>query len=144
MIHRWMKTGAALWVGCGLATAGLPPASAKPTNARSVQNPAPAAALVAKPLPARPSGLPAGMAEKDREIERLWKFYFESVPYAITPLPMNMEYLDSQPYSGAFRKKYPKVNGLFWGYHWLQGGMYDMLYRVSPAQQRDSYEVTGD
>ena len=30
-------------------------------------------------------------AEKDREIERLWKYYFESVPYAITPLPMNME-----------------------------------------------------
>lgn len=83
-------------------------------------------------------------AEKDAEIERLWKFYFESVPYAITPLPMNMEYLDSQPYSGAFRKKYPKVNGLFWGYHWLQGGMYDMLSHVSLSQQRASYGVIGE
>ena len=36
-------------------------------------------------------------AEKDREIEALWRYYFESVPYAITPLPMSMEYLDSQP-----------------------------------------------
>jgi hypothetical protein len=41
--------------------------------------------------------------EKDKEIERLWKFYIDNVPYAITPLPMNMEYLDSQPYSGTFR-----------------------------------------
>lgn len=83
-------------------------------------------------------------AEKDREIEKLWKFYFESVPYAITPLPLNMEYLDSQPYSMAFRKKYPKVNGLFWGYHWLQGTMYDTLYRVPLEWQKRSYEVVGE
>jgi hypothetical protein len=83
-------------------------------------------------------------AEKDREIERLWKFYFESVPYAVTPLPMNMEYLDSQPYSGTFRKKYPKVNGLFWGYHWLQGAMYDLLDGVTLPQQRASYAVIGE
>jgi hypothetical protein len=83
-------------------------------------------------------------AQKDREIQRLWKYYFESVPYAITPLPMNMAYLDSQPYSGAFRKKYPKVNGLFWGYHWLQGGMYDLLYGLTLPQQRASYEVIGE
>jgi hypothetical protein len=83
-------------------------------------------------------------AAKDREIEALWKFYFESVPYAITPLPMNMEYLDSQPYSGAFRKKYPKVNGLFWGYHWLQGSMYDLLDRASLPAQRAAYAVLGE
>jgi hypothetical protein len=83
-------------------------------------------------------------AEKDREIERLWKFYFQSVPYAITPLPMNMEYLDSQSYSGAFRKKYPKVNGLFWGYHWLQGAMYDLLDGASLPQQRAAYAVLGE
>jgi hypothetical protein len=83
-------------------------------------------------------------AEKDREMEKLWKFYFESVPYAITPLPMNMAFLDGQPYSGAFRKRYPKVNGLFWGYHWLQGGMYDLLYRVPAEWQGKSYEVAGE
>jgi hypothetical protein len=75
-------------------------------------------------------------AEKEREIEALWKFYFESVPYAISPLPLNMEWLDSQPYSMAFRTKYPKVNGLFWGYHWLQGTMYDSLYGLTLEQQK--------
>ena len=82
-------------------------------------------------------------AEKDREIEKLWDFYFRSVPYAITPLPMNMAFLDGQPYSGAFRRRYPKVNGLFWGYHWLQGVTYDSLYRVDAPDQAKTYEVVG-
>jgi hypothetical protein len=58
------------------------------------------------------------------------------VPYAISPLPLNMEWLDSQPYSEAFRTRYPKVNGLFWGYHWLQGTMYDSLYGLTLEQQK--------
>lgn len=82
-------------------------------------------------------------AQKEAQIERLYRFYRESVPYAITELPMNMGYLDSQPYSKAFRNKYPKVNGLFWGYHWLQGSMYDLLYGKTLAQQRTAYESAG-
>jgi hypothetical protein len=83
-------------------------------------------------------------AQKEVEIERLWDYYFTKVPYAITPLPLNMEWLDSQPYSGAFRRQYPKVNGLFWGYHWLQGAMYDTLYGLNLEQQKRSYEVVGE
>jgi len=82
--------------------------------------------------------------EKDKEIEALWRYYSDSVPYAITPLPMNMGYLDGQPYSMAFRKKYPKVNGLFWGYLWLQAAMYDMLLGKPLKSQKDAYEVIGD
>ena len=83
-------------------------------------------------------------AEKEAEIERLYQFYVENVPYAITHLPMNMGYLDSQPYSQAFRQKYPKVNGLFWGYHWLQGSMYDLLYGKTLEQQRTVYATVGN
>jgi len=83
-------------------------------------------------------------AEKDREIERLWNYYFESVPYAVTPLPLNMDHLYSLAYSQKFRNTYPKVNGLFWGYHWLQGAMYDMLYRASPEDQKAAYAVLGE
>lgn len=82
--------------------------------------------------------------EKEKEIEALWNYYFESVPYAVTPLPMNMGFLDSQSYSMAFREKYPKVNGLFWGYHWLQGVMYDMLWSKTLSQQRSLYDVIGE
>lgn len=81
-------------------------------------------------------------ARKDEEIERLWKFYL-SEPYALTGLPMNMEYLDSFPFSGGFRTKYPKTNALFWGYHWLQTVNYDMLYRTPLADARAQYAVLG-
>ncbi|WP_199330658.1 hypothetical protein [Microcoleus sp. FACHB-68] len=81
--------------------------------------------------------------QKDAEIERLYRFYVDSVPYAITPLPLNMGYLDSQPYSKAFRQKYPKVNGLFWGYHWLQGTMYDLLSGKTLQEQRNAYATAG-
>ncbi|HLO99412.1 MAG TPA: hypothetical protein VK171_12525, partial [Fimbriimonas sp.] len=46
-------------------------------------------------------------------------------------------------YSGRFREKYPKVNGLFWGYHWLQTVNYDMLWRVPTADHKPQYEVIG-
>jgi hypothetical protein len=82
--------------------------------------------------------------EKDKELRALWKYYYETVPYAVTPLPMNMAYLDGQPYSMAFRQKYPKVNGLFWGYHWLQGATYDGLMGKSLPQQKAVYDVMGD
>jgi hypothetical protein len=79
---------------------------------------------------------------KEEEVEKLWQFY-QSEPYAITGLPMNMEYLDSFPYSMAFRTNYPKVNGLFWGYHWLQTVNYDMLFRVPVSDQKAQYDLIG-
>jgi hypothetical protein len=82
-------------------------------------------------------------SEKEREIERLWDFYSHA-PYAVTGLPMNMAHLDGQEYSGAFRRRYPKVNGLFWGYHWLQGAMYDLLWRSPQEWQKKQYEISGD
>ena len=81
--------------------------------------------------------------EKEAEIEKLYQFYLTKVPYAISGLPMNMGYLDSQPYSKAFRQKYPKVNGLFWGYHWLQGTMYDLLYEKTLEEQKQAYKQVG-
>ena len=82
-------------------------------------------------------------AQKEQEVDRLWSFY-QSQPYAITGLPMNMEFLDSFSYSGKFRHDYPKVNGLFWGYHWLQTVNYDMLYRVPVSDQPSQYSLIGN
>lgn len=82
-------------------------------------------------------------AEKDVEIERLYQNYRASVPFAITPLPMNMGYLYNMPYSKRMRDNYPKVNGLFWGYHWLQTSVYDTLYEKTPDEQKRAYELMG-
>jgi hypothetical protein len=80
--------------------------------------------------------------EKEQELERLWLRYVDQ-PYALTGLPMNMETLDSQPYSANFRKRFPKVNGLFWGYHWLQTVNYDMLFGIRAKDQLAQYAVLG-
>lgn len=80
-------------------------------------------------------------AEKEREIERIYQVYRTTIPYAITSLPMNMGYLWGQPYSRRFYRNYPKVNGLFWGYHWLQTTMYDALYGKSLAEQKKVYDT---
>ena len=80
--------------------------------------------------------------QKEDEVDRLWSNY-ASQPYAITGLPMNMEFLDSSLYHGKFRREYPKVNGLFWGYHWLQTVNYDMLFRVPVPDQAPQYALVG-
>ncbi|HVF85093.1 MAG TPA: hypothetical protein VM821_03865, partial [Abditibacteriaceae bacterium] len=86
----------------------------------------------------------ADNAAKDRETEKAWNYYKkEGAPFVITGLPMNMEWLDSQPYSGAFRQKYPKVNALFWGYHWLQTGVYDGLRSKTQSEQKKMYAMMG-
>jgi hypothetical protein len=83
-------------------------------------------------------------AGKDKETQVLWDYYKnEGAPFVITGLPMNMAWLDSQPYSGAFRRKYPKVNALFWGYHWLQTSIYDAMRDKSLSEQKKVYEQLG-
>lgn len=86
----------------------------------------------------------ADNATKDAETTRLWNYYrTQGKPFLITGLPMNMAWLDAQPYSGAFRQKYPKVNALFWGYHWLQTSVYDGLRGKTLAEQKRVYEQMG-
>ncbi len=83
-------------------------------------------------------------AAKDTETEKVWDYYKnEGAPFTVTGLPMNMAWLDSQPYSGAFRRKYPKVNALFWGYHWLQTSIYDGLRGKTPDEQKKMYALLG-
>ncbi len=86
----------------------------------------------------------ADNAQKDAETNAVWNYYKrEGAPFTVTGLPMNMDWLDSQPYSGAFRRKYPRVNALFWGYHWLQTSVYDGLRGKSLEEQKKMYEMLG-
>lgn len=82
-------------------------------------------------------------AQKDAEIGRIYQNYRTAAPFAITPLPMNMGYLYNLPYSKRMRDNYPKVNGLFWGYHWLQTSVYDMLYGKTHEEQLKAYALMG-
>jgi hypothetical protein len=64
---------------------------------------------------------------KDVEIARLVRYYRSRPDLAFSSQPKTMRLMQEQPYSLAFRKGYPKFNGLIWGYHWLQMGLYEPL-----------------
>ena len=49
-----------------------------------------------------------------------------------------MELMEGQYYSLAFRQRYPKFNGLIWGYHWLQVGLYEPLIAGKNKDERET------
>lgn len=65
--------------------------------------------------------------EKDAEVAELLRYYKSRPDIAFSSRPKNMELMEGQYYSTAFREGYPKFNGLIWGYHWLQVGLYEPL-----------------
>ncbi|AHG92637.1 hypothetical protein J421_5102 (plasmid) [Gemmatirosa kalamazoonensis] len=66
-------------------------------------------------------------AAKDREVARLLAYYRTRPDLAFSSKPKSMVLMQEQPYSLAFRKTYPKFNGLIWAYHWMQIGLYEPL-----------------
>ena len=75
---------------------------------------------------------------KDREVERLIAYYKTRKDLAFSSRPKSMALMQEQPYSLAFRKKYPKFNGLIWGYHWMQVGLYEPLLVGRSAEERQA------
>jgi ketosteroid isomerase-like protein len=77
-------------------------------------------------------------AEKDFTIAQLVGYYKSRGDLAFSSVPKNMELMEGQPYSLAFRQRYPKFNGLIWGYHWLQVGLYEPLVIGRTREERQS------
>ncbi len=70
--------------------------------------------------------------DKDRAIRQALAYY-QSSPYAITAKPLDHRRLDNQPYSKAFRQKFPLFNATIWAYHYLQVAVYDALFDAPDA-----------
>ena len=77
-------------------------------------------------------------AAKDREVQRLIAYYKSRRDLAFSSKPKSMKLMQEQPYSLAFRRQYPKFNGLIWGYHWLQVGLYEPLMVGKTAAERQA------
>ncbi|MBA3671737.1 MAG: hypothetical protein H0W68_06900 [Gemmatimonadaceae bacterium] len=77
-------------------------------------------------------------SEKDAMIAELVAYYKTRPDLAFSSRPKNMELMESQPYSLAFRQRYPKFNGLIWGYHWLQVGLYEPLMIGRSQEERQA------
>jgi len=77
-------------------------------------------------------------ATKDREVQRLIAYYKTRRDVAFSSKPKSMKLMQEQPYSLAFRTRYPKFNGLIWGYHWLQVGLYEPLLVGTTREARQA------
>jgi len=77
-------------------------------------------------------------ADKDAKIAELLRYYKSRRDLAFSSHPKTMELMEAQPYSLAFRKAYPKFNGLIWAYHWLQVGLYEPLIAGNNKDERET------
>ena len=82
-------------------------------------------------------------AGKDAEIARILAYYKTRPDLAFSSRPKSMALMQEQPYSLAFRRNYPKFNGLIWAYHWLQVGLYEpLLVHETPEQRQAGVRAT--
>ena len=75
---------------------------------------------------------------KDTEVARLLGYYRTRPNVAFSARPKSMKLMQEQPYSLAFRQKYPKFNGLIWAYHWMQVGLYEPLIVGRTSEERQA------
>jgi hypothetical protein len=78
------------------------------------------------------------VAQKDAKVHELLGYYKTRRDLAFSSRPKTMELMEGQPYSLAFRKNYPKFNGLIWAYHWLQIGLYEPLLAGRNLDERQT------
>ena len=77
-------------------------------------------------------------AKRDAEVARLLAYYRTRSDLAFSAKPKSMKLMQEQPYSLAFRQRYPKFNGLIWAYHWLQIGLYEPLLTGRSSDERQA------
>jgi len=73
---------------------------------------------------------------RDEEVARVMRYYRSRRNVAFSTTPKDMELMDGQPYSGTFRAKAPKFNGLIWAYHWMQVAVYEALLTGATPDER--------
>lgn len=66
-------------------------------------------------------------AERDAHVAELVRYYKTRPALAFSSHPKDMNLMEGQSYSLAFRKQNPKFNGLVWSYHWVQMTLYDAM-----------------
>ena len=73
---------------------------------------------------------------KDARIAELVRYYRSRGDLALSAKPKTMAPMEERGYSGDFRRRYPKFNGLIWSYHWLQLALYEALMSEPSAAGR--------
>jgi len=77
-------------------------------------------------------------SKKDAMVREVVAYYKSRPALALSSHPKDMALMEGQPYSLAFRQRFPRFNGLIWSYHWLQMTVYDALLATDDRQGRAS------
>lgn len=75
---------------------------------------------------------------REARLKELTRYYLSRRDVAFSTRPKTMALMQEQYYSLAFRERYPKFNGLIWGYHWLQVGLYEPLVTGQTREARQA------
>jgi hypothetical protein len=68
--------------------------------------------------------------------------YYRTEPERVFPFDLkSMNLMEKQPFSGSWRKKYPKFNGAIWAYHWLQLVANESLVEPDPQLRREKIDL---
>ena len=79
------------------------------------------------------------IARKDSSVAEVLHYYKSRRALAFSSKPKNMNLMEGQAYSLAFRKRFPTYNGLIWSYHWLQMTLYEaLLASPDPARRKEN------
>jgi hypothetical protein len=78
------------------------------------------------------------LSRKDAKVQQVVDYYRSRPALAFSSKPKSMDLMESQPYSLAFRQRFPKYNGLIWSYHWLQMTLYEALMGGSNKAERSA------
>jgi hypothetical protein len=82
-------------------------------------------------------------SQKDARVAEVVRYYRSRGDLALSAMPKSMTLMEGQAYSGAFRERNPKFNGLIWSYHWLQMVLYDAMLSTPPgAPRREAIDTT--
>ena len=74
-----------------------------------------------------------GESAKDAAVAEVLRYYRSRHDLALSATPKSMAPMEDRGYSGEFRRRYQKFNGLIWSYHWLQLVLYDVLITAPSA-----------
>lgn len=78
-------------------------------------------------------------ADKDARVAEVLKYYRSRPDLAFSSKPKDMTLMEGQPYSLAFRKRFPRYNGLIWSYHWMQMTLYEALMQGRTESEKRAY-----
>ncbi len=72
----------------------------------------------------------------EKRVNEIFEIFKANKPVAITDECKSMLFMDGHYFSKAFRRTFPSLNLLIWGYHWFQIKLYEELMNPSLEDQK--------